>query len=260
MKRTLVLTSPHMTGDDVKYAQRVLKKHSAYYDGKADGEYGPLTAQAAYRAQYWMGYTTPKQTFGTALEKLLLGQAKPSGAQQKRIAERKKAASSKPLREKALAAMGKFVGLTEVPPGSNHVPEINSWWGGGDVAWCARSVSKAYITAGSKSFVRGRNYEYVPTIVGDARAGLARARTGARRPEPRVGELADHREQLDGRPEPESGRLGQHRLGDVRAHRARRLGGRRSGDVYEQRPARAALERDELDVGSGPDAGPGLRG
>ena len=171
MKRTLVLTSPHMTGDDVKYAQRVLKKHGGYYEGKADGEYGPLTAQAAYRAQYWMGYTTPKQTFGTALEKLLLGQAKPSGAQQKRIAERKKAASSKPLREKALAAMGKFVGLTEVPPGSNHVPEINSWWGGGDVAWCARSVSKAYITAGSKSFVRGRNYEYVPTIVGDARAG-----------------------------------------------------------------------------------------
>ena len=118
MKRTLVLTSPHMTGDDVKYAQRVLRKHGGYYEGKADGEYGPLTAQAAYRAQYWMGYTTPKQTFGTALEKLLLGQAKPSGAQQKRIAERKKAAGSKPLREKALAAMGKFVGLTEVPPGT----------------------------------------------------------------------------------------------------------------------------------------------
>jgi hypothetical protein len=67
--------------------------------------------------------------------------------------------------------MGKFVGLTEQPPGSNHVPQINSWWGGGDVAWCARTVSKAYITAGSKAFVRGRNFEYVPTIVGDARAG-----------------------------------------------------------------------------------------
>src|SRR5918911_826441 len=145
MKRTLVLTSPHMTGDDVKYAQRVLKKHGGYYQGKADGEYGPLAAQAAYRAQYWLGYATPKQTFG--------------------------AANAKPLREKALAAMGKFVGLAETPPGSNHVPEINGWWGGGDVAWCARTVSKAYITAGSKAFVRGRNYEYVPTIVGDARAG-----------------------------------------------------------------------------------------
>src|ERR671936_1551439 len=151
MKRTLVLTSPHMTGADVEYAQ--------------------LTAQAAYRAQYWFGYATPRQTFGTALEKLLLGLAKPSAAQQKRIAQRQKAAKSKPLREKALANMGKFVGLAEQPPGSNHVPEINTWWGGGDVAWCARTVSKAYIEAGSKAFVRGRNYEYVPTLVADARAG-----------------------------------------------------------------------------------------
>lgn len=171
MKRTLRLTSPHMTGEDVEYAQRVLEKHGGYYQGKPDGEYGPITAQAAYRAQYWLGYATPHQTFGTSLEKLLLGLAKPSAAQQKRIAERQKTARSKPLREKALAAMGKFVGLTEQPAGSNHVPEINGWWGGGDVAWCARTVSKAYITAGSKAFIRGRNYEYVPTIVDDARAG-----------------------------------------------------------------------------------------
>ena len=47
MRRTLVLTSPHMTGDDVKYAQRVLEKHGGYYQGKPDGEYGPITAQAA---------------------------------------------------------------------------------------------------------------------------------------------------------------------------------------------------------------------
>src|SRR5207248_7695047 len=113
MKRTLVLTSPHMTGDDVKYAQRVLKKHGGYYDGKADGEYGPLTAQAAYRAQYWMGYQSPRQTFGTALE--TLGMAKPSAAAKKRIAERTKAAKSAPIREKALAAMEKFVGLRENP-------------------------------------------------------------------------------------------------------------------------------------------------
>ena len=166
-----MLTSPHMTGDDVKYAQNVLKNHGGYYKGKPDGEYGPIAAQAAYRAQYWLGYANPKQTFGTALEKLLLGLAKPTAEQQKRIAERKKAASAKPLREKALAVMGKFVGLAEVPPGSNHVPLINGWWGGGDVAWCARTVSKAYVAAGSKAFVRGRNYEYVPTLVGDARAG-----------------------------------------------------------------------------------------
>jgi peptidoglycan hydrolase-like protein with peptidoglycan-binding domain len=171
MKRTLVLTSPHMKGDDVTYAQNLLRNRGGYYEGKADDEYGPLTAQAAYRAQYWLGYQKPQQTFGTALEKLLLGKAEPATDAKKRIAERKKKGDANPLRKSALAQMEKFVGLTEQPAKSNHVPEINSWWGGGDVAWCARCVSKAYVSAGSKAFVRGRNYEYVPTLVGDARAG-----------------------------------------------------------------------------------------
>jgi peptidoglycan hydrolase-like protein with peptidoglycan-binding domain len=169
MERTLVLTTPHMEGDDVKYAQRLLAKNG-YYDGEIGGEFGPLTAQAAYRAQYWLGYATPKQAFGTPLEKFLLGKAEVTADGKKRIAERKKAAATKPLREKALANMEKFVGLAEDPAGSNNVPEINGWWGGGNVAWCARTVSKAYVEAGSKSFSRGRNYQYVPTIVGDARA------------------------------------------------------------------------------------------
>lgn len=169
MKRTLVLTTPHMEGEDVEYAQRLLAKHG-YYDGKVSAEFGPLTAQATYRAQFWLGYGTPKQAFGTNLEKLLLGRAKPSADAKKRIAEREKAAKEKPLREKALEKMEAFVGLAEQPAGSNNVPEINGWWGGGNVAWCARCVSKAYVESGSKAFVRGRNYQYVPTLVGDARA------------------------------------------------------------------------------------------
>jgi peptidoglycan hydrolase-like protein with peptidoglycan-binding domain len=170
MKRTLGLTSPHMKGNDVTYAQRLLRKHG-YYKGKAEGEFGPLTAQACQRAKYWLGYAKPVQTFGTDLEKLLLGRTQPSPAAKQRIARRKKKAQTKPLGQTALAQMEKFVGLTEDPPGSNRVPEINRWWGGGDVAWCARTVSKAYVSAGSKAFVRGRNYQYVPTLVGDARAG-----------------------------------------------------------------------------------------
>ena len=90
---------------------------------------------------------------------------------QKRIARRKKLAQKTPIREKALTQMKKLVGLVEEPAGSNHVPAINGWWGHGDGPWCARTVSKAYILAGSKAFSRGRNYEYVPTIVGNARAG-----------------------------------------------------------------------------------------
>jgi hypothetical protein len=170
MKRTLVLTTPHMQGEDVTYAQRLLAKHG-YYQAEIDDEFGPLSAQASYRAQFWLGYANPKQTFGTPLEKLLLERAKPTADAQKRIDERKKAAEAEPLRERALAEMQNFVGLCEDPPGSNNVPDINGWWGGGNVAWCARTVSKAYILAGSKSFARGRNYQYVPTIVADARAG-----------------------------------------------------------------------------------------
>lgn len=170
MKRMLVLTSPHMEGDDVTYAQRLLRRRGGYYKGKADGEFGPLTGQACYRAKYWLGYAKPVQTFGTDLEKLLLGRTQPSPAAKQRIARRKKR-GEKPLGQNALAQMEKFVGLKEDPLGSNRVPEINGWWGPGNVAWCARCVSKAYVSAGSKAFVRGRNYEYVPTLVGDARAG-----------------------------------------------------------------------------------------
>ncbi len=170
MKRMLALTSPHMTGDDVKYAQNLLKR-AGYYKGGSGGEFGPLTAQASFRAKYWLGYAKPEQTFGTSLEKHLLGLTQPSAAMQKRIDRRKKLAQATPVREKALAQMTKLVGLVEEPPGSNHVPAINGWWGHGDGPWCARTVSKAYILAGSKAFSRGRNYEYVPTIVGNARAG-----------------------------------------------------------------------------------------
>jgi peptidoglycan hydrolase-like protein with peptidoglycan-binding domain len=170
MKRTLVLTTPHMDGEDVEYAQRLLAK-AGYLEAEIDGEFGPLTAQASYRAQYWLGYASPQQAFGTSLEKFLLGRAEPSASARKRIAERTKTREATPLRERALAQMVKFVGLAEDPPGSNHVPDINDWWGGPDVAWCARTISKAYVLAGSKAFVRGRNYQYVPALVADARIG-----------------------------------------------------------------------------------------
>ena len=63
MERTLSLTTPHTTGDDVKYAQNLLKR-AGYYKAASGGEFGPLTAQACYRAKYWLGYAKPDQTFG----------------------------------------------------------------------------------------------------------------------------------------------------------------------------------------------------
>ena len=121
-----------MRGDDVKEAQQLLKD-AGYYDAAVGGEFGPLTAQASYRAQYWLGYATPKQAFGPSLARLLKGEGKLSPEAKKRIAERKKDAAASPLREKALKEMEKFIGLAEDPPGSNNVPEINGWWGGGNV-------------------------------------------------------------------------------------------------------------------------------
>ena len=170
MARTLLLTSPHMRGGDVQSAQRLLKS-AGYYGGEIDGDFGPLSAQACYRAQYWLGYVTPKQAFGPSLGKLLSGTAKPSPEAVKLIAARKQATAAPPLREKALAAMEALVGLAETSPGSNHVPEITGWWGRGDIAWCAITVSKAYVLAGSASFSRGSHYQYVPYIVADAHQG-----------------------------------------------------------------------------------------
>ncbi len=51
MTRTLILTTPMMTGEDVVLAQRLLKRHGDY-GGIIDGEFGELSAQASYRAQY----------------------------------------------------------------------------------------------------------------------------------------------------------------------------------------------------------------
>jgi peptidoglycan hydrolase-like protein with peptidoglycan-binding domain len=175
-----------MRGGDVQSAQRLLK-NAGYYSGEIDGDFGPLTAQASCRAQYWLGYVTPKQAFGPSLEKLLSGKARPTVEAAKLSAERKQAsARAKPLREKALAAMEGLVGLGEAAPGSRHVPDITGWWGKGDIEWCALAVSKAYIEAGSTSFSRGSEYQYVPYIVADARQG----RNGlAVTPDPKPGDL-----------------------------------------------------------------------
>jgi hypothetical protein len=51
--RTLHLTNPLMTGDDVKTLQALLEP---YHPGEPDGEYGPATAAAVKRAKWALGY------------------------------------------------------------------------------------------------------------------------------------------------------------------------------------------------------------
>ena len=74
MKRRLILTTPMMTGDDVVFAQRLLKRHGDY-DGELDGEFGILSSQARKDAQSRLGYARPKRAFATPLEKFLSGKA-----------------------------------------------------------------------------------------------------------------------------------------------------------------------------------------
>jgi peptidoglycan hydrolase-like protein with peptidoglycan-binding domain len=45
MQRPLILTTPQMTGPDVEFAQRLLKRRG-FYDGEITGEFARSTASA----------------------------------------------------------------------------------------------------------------------------------------------------------------------------------------------------------------------
>lgn len=142
-----------------------------YYEGAIDGVYGVLTAQAVYRAKYWLGYLKPDHVAGDLLFSYLEGKRKPNLAMrlltQKRIQAQKK---TKPMRIKALTNAVACLGQKERPANSNKVPWASEWYGVIG-PWCAMAVSRWYVDAGSKVFKRGKYYSYVPSIVADAHAG-----------------------------------------------------------------------------------------
>jgi hypothetical protein len=169
MTRTLILTTPLMTGEDVVVAQRLLKRHGDY-GGIVDGEFGEFSAQASYRAQFRIGYAQPKQAFGTPLEKLLSGKAQPTAAMKTLAAKRKREEAKRAqLRLRALVEMKKLIGIKEDPLGSNKTP-VGAWYGVQD-EWCAMAVTMAYVKAGSTGFARGSRWAFVPFVVAAARAG-----------------------------------------------------------------------------------------
>lgn len=164
-----------MHGDDVREYQLALKA-KGYFQGAADGEYGSLTAQATFRAKYWLGYARPDKKAGRALEKFLTGEAKPDAKMNARAAKRKADAKKKPKpqtrTDKILRTALSKVGVTEQPPESNRV-EFSAWYkliG----AWCAMYVTWTHVTAGfaGKAFVRSKRYAYVPYLAADARRGI----------------------------------------------------------------------------------------
>lgn len=166
--KALHLTTPLMHGAEVVDAQKLLhsNKYGTFYNGKEDGEYGVLTAQAAFKAKYHIGYklSACDHVFGDLL-RLYLNGTKPLTLAMRL---RRKARSKPPKRSMQNVAFNeaiKWVGTKENPPGSNDNP-FGHWYGENGVPWCAEFVSYCYAKAGSKF-----HYAYVPYIVADARAG-----------------------------------------------------------------------------------------
>jgi hypothetical protein len=175
--RTLHLVSPHMKGPDVENVQHLLMRHG-FYTGKVDGDFGPLTAQAVYRAKYRLGYPKPDQVAGDLLCAYLRGTKRPGklmglfALRRARLAAKKKAAAAASLTngQKLVKLACSQLGQTESPRDSNR--SKFSLWYGIIGAWCAMFVTWLHVTAGvGKSFKQGSLYHYVPTIVADARAG-----------------------------------------------------------------------------------------
>jgi lysozyme family protein len=96
--RVLQLANPHMTGDDIKTAQLLLRKNKfgSWDPGGTDGEFGELTAGAVRRAKWELGYpaSAVNGTYGPQLGALLSGKKALPAAFRKRRAQRLKQTGS----------------------------------------------------------------------------------------------------------------------------------------------------------------------
>lgn len=186
--RTLALTTPHMKGADVKALQKALdtSKYGDFLEGsKLDGDFGQYTAAAVRRAKQALGYEVVNEQCGQQLVDFLTGKKPLTPVMAKRRKARLAKAAAKPLPEKAVAEARKLVGIKESPPFSNRCA-VSIWYGiiG---AWCAMTVTLAYVRAGSKAFVKGSFSASCEQILNAAMAGqrgLSIVRT------PRLGDLA----------------------------------------------------------------------
>ena len=111
--RVLQLANPHVTGPDVVEAQTLLAKnpYGSFDAGKADGEYGELTAGAVQRAKWELGYPANARdsTFGPQLKAFLSGKKQLPPPFKKRRAQRIEAgrlAAGDPQANRPVGALG----------------------------------------------------------------------------------------------------------------------------------------------------------
>jgi hypothetical protein len=187
--RTLMLTSPLMSGQDVVEAQRALGLPD-------DGDYGPVTASAVAAWKQFNGY--PDTAVNSALTPkdvaYLTLRAKLPPAYERRARERSaETAHGLTVPEKAVAEMERWakLGWAEKPPGSNRVPQlvrlakargVLPQYQGMGFAWCAFSAFLAALGAGGKTadlmLRKGLfNGLYCPAILAEANAGRFGLRT-----------------------------------------------------------------------------------
>lgn len=193
MRRTLRVTSPLMHGADVKTAQQHLISRRYLANNQADGQYGPVTANAAKRAKWALGYPKADVTpiYGPQLDNLLTGKTRPSLTMRARAAARRKQAEqhAKRLTVGARAADRMVAwyahGWKEHPAGSNHVDQLSdlcknlrlsSYYVNMGYPWCALAVFTSALAEGSKSAELGLrdgkfNALYTPEIQAVAARG-----------------------------------------------------------------------------------------
>jgi peptidoglycan hydrolase-like protein with peptidoglycan-binding domain len=165
--RLLHLASPLMTGADVKALQKLLNA-GGYGNGlDEDGEYGPMTAQAVYRAKFWLGFPRPDQLAGGRFNDYLTGAVKTTADMRALVAKRKKAAKEASFRKDAVKLAKGKIGTIETPV---NIQEFGQWYGMNGVPWCAIFVTWCFANAGSKSFARRSRWAYVPFVLNDAHA------------------------------------------------------------------------------------------
>jgi hypothetical protein len=186
--KILRLTSPLTEGTGVALAQQHLVKYGVLAKTAVDGIYGPVTANAAKRANYLLGYADTVGTYDATLQAYMSGKTKPTLAMRARVAARKrKPLPSVTLGERAADRMvGWYVARwSEKPAGSNIVPQLSmlgkdlklaAYYYQMGYAWCAYALFVAFLCEGSTAAKYGLregkyNALYTPEIRAVAERG-----------------------------------------------------------------------------------------
>jgi hypothetical protein len=183
--RTLALTSPALTGDDVLSMQKLLRGDKGPYadfmqmhKAPVDGVWRIGSAGAAKSAKYALGFPiadvelpAERVTAGDLLRGYL--QLQPTDLPADFQARRSNRLAPAPLphiRERALATAATQIGTVEQPVNLTTYGAAFGWNG---VAWCAEFVTWCYEQHDSMAFAyanAGARWAYVPAIVRAAQA------------------------------------------------------------------------------------------